>query len=274
VKRRCPSWGPALGLALGLALAAPAGARSEEAAAPSQEPSAGVSAEDMLLELESGAADHDPLEPSNRVVFGANEAVYQYLFDPLADVYGFLLPKPVRRAVLRFFDNLGEPAVCLNELLQLNPVGAGRTSARFAINTTVGVGGLFDPARRVGLPRNRTDFGETLGVYGVGQGWYLVVPLLGPSSVRDLVGDVVNGFFHPQNYFLAYAPQALLATGGGFSRYEAAREELDALRDSSVDFYTAMRGAYLMHRAAEVREARAASLVLGDDGDDVASGPQ
>jgi phospholipid-binding lipoprotein MlaA len=275
--RRCPTTrGPALATALALALAAASPAAAEEtegAGAPADGHAASVSAEDMLLELESGASDDDPLEPSNRAVFGANEKVYQYLFDPLADVYGFVVPKPVRRSVLRFFDNLGEPAVCLNELLQLNPVSAGRTSARFAINTTVGVVGLFDPARRIGLPRNRTDFGETLGVYGIGQGWYLVVPLLGPSSVRDLVGDVVNGFFHPQNYFLAYAPQAILATGGGFSRYEATRDELEALRDSSVDFYTAMRSAYLMHRAAEVREARAGSLVLGADEDDVASGP-
>ena len=177
----------------------------------------------------------------------------------------------MRRSVLRFFENLGEPAVFLNEMLQLNPERAGLTGARFVVNTTVGVAGLFDPAKRVGLRRNETDFGETLGVYGIGQGWYLVIPLLGPSSVRDLVGDLVNGFMHPQNYFLAYAPQAILATSSGFSRYEASRRELDALRDSSVDFYTAMRSAYLMQREAEVRAARADSLVLGRGADDVAA---
>jgi phospholipid-binding lipoprotein MlaA len=235
---------------------------------------AGVSADDLLLELDEDAGEDDPLEPSNRMVFGANEAVYQHLFDPLADLYGFLVPKPVRGSVLRFFDNLGEPAVFLNEVMQLNPLRAGRTTARFAINTTVGVVGLFDPARRIGLPRDHTDFGETLGVYGIGDGWYLVVPLIGPSNVRDLVGDVVNGFLHPQNYFLAYAPQAILATGSGFSRYEAAREELGALRDSSVDFYSAMRSAYLMHRAADIREARASSPVLGRVSGDVASAPR
>jgi phospholipid-binding lipoprotein MlaA len=231
-----------------------------------------LSPDDYLAEYEELGAG-DPLEPSNRVVFGGNEAIYLYLFDPLASAYSFVFPKPVRRSVLHFFENLGEPAACLNELLQLNPVSAGRTSARFVINTTIGIGGLFDPAARIGLPRNRTDFGETLGVYGVGDGWYLVVPVLGPSSVRDLFGDVVNGFMHPQSYFLAYFPQALLATGGGFSRYEAARDDLDALRQSSVDFYSAMRSAYLMQRAAEVREARASSPVLRDRDPDVAASP-
>jgi phospholipid-binding lipoprotein MlaA len=173
-----------------------------------------------------------------------------------------VFPDPVRRSFVRFFDNLGEPADFLNELLQLNPGSAGRTGARFAVNTTVGVVGLFDPAVRLGLPVQETDFGETLGAYGVGEGWYLVVPLLGPSTVRDLVGDIVDGFFHPEVYFLGYTTQALLATGSGFSRYEAERDRLDALRDSSLDFYSALRTAYLMQRAASVRETRADSPVL------------
>jgi phospholipid-binding lipoprotein MlaA len=227
--------------------------------------------EDLLLEYEEVVGEDDPLEPSNRVMFGANETVYRFLFDPLADVYGFVVPRPVRRSVLRFFENLGEPAVFFNEVLQLNPERAGLTSVRFVVNTTVGVGGLFDPARHIGLARNQTDFGETLGVYGIGQGWYLVIPLIGPSSVRDLVGDLVNGFMHPQNYFLAYAPQAILATSSGFSRYEASRTQLEALRDSSVDFYAAMRSAYLRQREADVRAARADSPVLGRGEGDVAA---
>jgi phospholipid-binding lipoprotein MlaA len=102
----------------------------------------------------------------------------------------------------------------------------------------------------------------------VGEGWYLVVPLLGPSTVRDLFGDVVDGFFHPQVYFLGYATQILLATGSGFSRYEAERERFDALRQSSLDFYSALRSAYLMQRAASVRDARAESPVLRHLGED------
>lgn len=272
---------PAEGTAADAPAAEPSAADAPAADAPAAEElapeteSSGVadSATDDFLEEYEDLGGGDPLEPTNRLVFGANEAIYQLVFDPLASAYAFVVPKPVRRSVLRFFENLGEPANCLNELLQLNPVRAGKTSARFVINSTVGVVGLFDPAKRVGIVRNSTDFGETLGVYGIGEGWYLVVPVLGPSNVRDLVGDVVNGFFHPQTYFLAYVPQAILATGSGFSRYEAARLELDALRDSSVDFYAAMRSAYLMQREADVREARASSPVLGRGEEDVAAAP-
>ena len=224
---------------------------------------------DPLLEEYGASARPDPLERSNRTFFRANEFLYRTVFDPLADVYEFVFPDAVRRSFLRFFDNLGEPADFLNELLQLNPASAGRTGARFAVNTTVGVVGLFDPAVHIGLPARETDFGETLGAYGVGEGWYLVVPLLGPSTVRDLVGDVVDGFFHPEVYFLGYTTQALLATGSGFSRYEAERDRLEALRDSSLDFYSALRTAYLMQRAASVRETRADSPVLRRlDGDE------
>jgi phospholipid-binding lipoprotein MlaA len=273
--RRLASPAAVLGLAAALLLAAPARPQpvaEESAPAPAEAPAeapamAPESAElpagnpaddDLLLEFED-PSESDPLEPSNRVVFGANDVVYRYLFDPLADVYGFVLPGLVRRSVLRFFDNLGEPAAFLNEMLQVNPGLAGRTGARFLLNTTVGVAGLFDPASHLGLPHARTDFGETLGVYGVGHGWYLVVPVLGPSSVRDLLGSVVEGFLHPETYFLGYVPQAIIATSGGFSRYDAARDDLDTLRQSSIDFYAAMRSAYLMQRDAEVREARSAS---------------
>ena len=271
IRRSVPARAAALALAAAFALG---GFRASGEPVDEAQPDAHVAdagAEGLVLEYEEGVGEHDPLEPSNRLVFGGNETVYRYLFDPVADVYGFVVPRPVRRSVLRFFENLGEPAVFFNEVLQLNPKRAGRTGARFVVNTTVGVAGLFDPAHRVGLTRNQTDFGETLGVYGIGQGWYLVVPLLGPSSVRDLVGDLVNGLMHPQNYFLAYAPQAILATSGGFSRYEASRKELGALRDSSIDFYAAMRSAYLMQREAEVRAARADSPVLGRGEEDVAA---
>lgn len=245
------------------------GAPEAEASAPSIEPPASKkgapapSEDDLLLEAEYDAlAGADPLERSNRVFFRGNEVLYQVVFDPLADVYAFVFPDPVRRSFGRFFDNLEEPVNCLNELLQLNPPSAGRTGARFVLNTTVGVVGLFDPAERLGLPPSTTDFGETLGAYGVGEGWYLVIPLLGPSTVRDLFGGVVDGFFNPLSYLFGYTTQVIVATGSGFSRYEAEREKLDLLRQGSLDFYAALRSAYRMQRAAGVREARADSPVL------------
>lgn len=224
--------------------------------------------EDWLLADEyADPAERDPLEPTNRAVFGFNELMYQWILDPVTDTYQFLTPRAVRRSLGRFFDNLGEPATLVNELLQLNPKRAGITSARFVVNTTVGVAGLFDPATRIGLDGNDTDFGETLGVYGIGAGWYLVVPVMGPSTVRDLVGSVVDGMLHPQMYLLATPQVLLLAGGGGLSEYDAQQPQLEAMRAASVDFYAAMRSAYLMHREAGISHARATSLAWGSDGD-------
>ncbi|MDH3687417.1 MAG: VacJ family lipoprotein, partial [Myxococcales bacterium] len=214
-------------------------------------------------------ANSDPLEPGNRAMFGLNEFVYRWVMNPVTDVYSFVVPRPVRRSVIRFFDNLGEPANLVNELLQLNPRRAGKTSARFLMNSTVGVVGLFDPASGWGFESNRTGFGETLGAYGVGSGWYLVVPVLGPSTVRDLFGDAVDSMLRPHVYLMGTYSVLLVATGGGLSRYDHNRAQLDVLRTSSVDFYAAMRSAYLLQRRSDVREARAASPVLRDDAADV-----
>ncbi|MGI9431118.1 MAG: MlaA family lipoprotein [Myxococcota bacterium] len=210
-------------------------------------------------------ADRDPLEPGNRAMFGLNEFVYRWLMNPVTDVYAFVIPRPIRRSVIRFFDNLGEPANVVNELLQLNPRRAGKTSARFLMNSTVGFVGLFDPAAGWGFEANHTGFGETLGAYGVGSGWYLVVPVLGPSTVRDLFGDAIDSMLRPHVYLMGTYSVLLLATGGGLSRYDHNRAQLDALRASSVDFYAAMRSAYLLQRRADVRDARDASPVLGGD---------
>ena len=212
-------------------------------------------------------ADSDPLESGNRAMFGFNEFAYRWLMDPVTDVYAFVVPRPIRRSVLRAFDNLGEPANFVNELLQLNPGRAGKTGARFLVNSTVGVVGLFDPATGFGFDANHTGFGETLGAYGVGPGWYLVVPVLGPSTVRDLVSDVLDSMLRPYAYLMGTYSVLLIATGGGISRYDQSRAQLDALRASSVDFYAAMRSAYILQRRADVREARQSSPVLADDED-------
>jgi phospholipid-binding lipoprotein MlaA len=210
-------------------------------------------------------ADSDPLEPGNRAMFGLNEFVYRWMMNPVTDVYAFVVPRPVRRSVLRFFDNLGEPANLVNELLQLNPSRAGKTGTRFLVNTTVGVVGLFDFATPLGFEANHTDFGETLGAHGVGPGWYLVIPVLGPSSARDLFGDAVDSLLRPHVYVMGTYSVLLLATGGGITRYDHNRAQLEALRSSSVDFYAAMRSAYTLQRRADVRDARASSPVLADD---------
>ena len=217
--------------------------------------------EDWLFgeDLEPGRKDF--LEPSNRAMFVVNEAAYKWVGDPIADVYSFLLPTPIRRSVLSFFDNLSEPANFVNELLQLNVPRAGKTAARFAVNTTVGIVGLFDPASRFGLAPSDSDFGETLAVYGIGTGPYLVIPLLGPTNMRDALGGIVNGFLKPEGYFLALGPQAIITASAGMSRYEARRADLEVLRESSVDFYSALRSAYLLQRASQIRDAKAGAFL-------------
>ena len=197
-------------------------------------------------------ADRDPLEPFNRGVFGFNETVYGWVFDPVASAYQWVVPGPGRRAVRRFFSNLSEPVTLVNDLLRLRPIRAGSSGARFLINTTAGVGGLFDPAAAWGLEPHTSGFGETLAVYRVGSGPYLVVPLMGPSTARDAVGGLVDGILRPDTWLLAAGPRLVLAAGTGFTTYDMERERFNALRDTSVDFYAALRSAYLLDRDARI----------------------
>lgn len=240
-------------LAAGLLLAGPAGAEST-AAEPAQ---ATESAEldEFDLELEA-AAIPDPIEPVNRGIFAGNRVFDRVVIDPVTRVYGKIVPGPIKRAIGRMFANLNQPVVIANDLLQLKPRRAGSATARFLLNTTFGWGGLFDPALEAGFPPHRADFGQTLGFYGVGPGIYLVLPLLGPSSTRDAVGTVVDLALRPDTWLLPIPPRLLLGGTWGITEREQHLESLDALEQSSVDFYAAIRSAYWMSREAFVRESR------------------
>ena len=198
-------------------------------------------------------SERDPLEPLNRGIFGFNEVVYAWVFNPVATAYQFVVPGPGRRAVRRFFSNLSEPVTIVNDLLRLQPVQAGSSGARFLINTTAGVGGLFDPAAAWGLEAHTSGFGETLAVYWLGSGPYLVMPLMGPSTARDAVGGLVDGILRPDTWLLAAGPRLVMAAGTGFTTYDMERERFNALRDTSVDFYAALRSAYLLDRDARIQ---------------------
>ena len=198
-------------------------------------------------------ADRDPLEPLNRGIFGFNEIVYTWILDPVANAYEFVVPDPGRRAVRRFFSNLGEPVTFANDLLQLEPARAGTSGARFLINSTAGLVGVFDPATAWGIEGHTSDFGETLAVYRVGSGPYLVIPVMGPSTVRDALGGIVDGLIRPDTWLLTPGTRLVISASDGFTSYEIERERLGALRDTSVDFYAALRSAYLMDRDARVR---------------------
>jgi phospholipid-binding lipoprotein MlaA len=198
----------------------------------------------------------DPLEGPNRAVFIFNESVYKWLLDPVADVYGFVVPDAVRDSVRRFFSNLREPANFVNEIIQLRGRRAGATGARFLVNSTVGLAGLFDPASRIGLERYATDFGQTLALYGVPNGPYLVVPLMGPATLRDAFGNVVDALMRPDVWLLATGPQLVFVTSDGITGYASNRIHLEELRASSFDFYVALRSAYRMDRDAQIAELR------------------
>jgi phospholipid-binding lipoprotein MlaA len=208
-------------------------------------------------EGEFGTDLADPLEPGNRVIFSGNEFVYRWVFDPISRAYRWVVPDPARRAVRRFFANLNLPADLVNDLLQLQPGRAATTGSRFVVNSTVGIVGLFDPAARLGLEAETSDFGETLGVYGIPPGPYLIIPLLGPSTARDAVGSVVDAVMRPDFWLLVAGPYIFLLTASdGITFYEGQQLHMDELRRSSVDFYAALRSAYGMNREAEIREAR------------------
>lgn len=198
----------------------------------------------------------DPIEPVNRPVFAANMAVDSFVVDPISRAYGAITPVPVKTAVRSIFTNLNAPVVFVNELLQLQPRHAAQTLGRFALNSTLGLAGIFDPAAEFGWIERHADFGQTLGKYGVGPGLYLVLPLLGPSTARDAVGTVVDLFLRIDTWLLPFQSQLFLGGGFGISERESRREEMQALRESSLDFYAAVRSAYLQTRAAAIRDAR------------------
>ena len=246
-------------LLLLLVLAA-ADARAEDASRPlPTEPEAAPAEaeayddeDDWLFDTGPDPAERDSVEFSNRMSFGFNEGFYRFLADPIAKGFNWVVPGPARRALYRFFENLESPALLLSDVLQLAPLDATKTTTRFAINTTVGVVGLFDPASAIGIERHDTDFGETLAVWGIPSGSYVVIPLLGPSTARDTFGEIVDAVLHPGTWFLSPVQQVLLRTSDGLSAYDVERERLDALRATSVDFYAAIRSAYLMDRDAHV----------------------
>jgi phospholipid-binding lipoprotein MlaA len=199
----------------------------------------------------------DPFEPVNRPMFAGNMALDRVLIDPIARVYGFLVPAPVKASVRGFFSNLNRPVVFANEVLQLAPRRAAQTLGRFVLNSTLGIGGLLDPASELHWDEHEADFGQTLGKVGIGPGFYVVLPFLGPSTARDTVGTFVDMFLRIDTWLLPFSSQLILGGGYGITMREDKREELEELRRSSLDFYAAVRSAYLQSREKLVREARA-----------------
>jgi phospholipid-binding lipoprotein MlaA len=147
------------------------------------------------------AADsNDPLEPFNRAMYTFNDTLDRYVLKPVAKGYRAVLPSPVRKGVSNFFSNLREPVVMVNSALQGKFSQAASDLSRFMVNTTFGVFGLFDVATAIGIERHNEDFGQTLGTWGLGEGPYLVLPILGPSNFRDAPGLYVDNELYPPSH--------------------------------------------------------------------------
>ncbi len=206
--------------------------------------------------------DYDPLETVNRFTFAINEAIDFLLLRPAAEVYRFLLPNLVQDTVRNFTRNLKAPVIWANDLFQGKDEKAATMAGRFLVNTTLGLGGLFDVADAWwDLEYHAEDFGQTMGFYGSGPGAYLVLPLFGPSSVRDGIGRGVDTLISPWSYVLAAAdvgPRTEIQLGtqaaGGIDLRARNIDNLDELKRDSVDFYARIRSLYLQLRRSQIRD--------------------
>lgn len=204
------------------------------------------------------AAQSDPFEPLNRVVHGFNDFFDQLLLKPAAQGYQLVTPEVVDQGVTNVFENLAEPRNAVNHLLQGKVAGSGRAVGRFALNTTIGLGGFFDPAHYVGWPYVAEDFGQTLAVWGVSSGPYLVLPLLGPSTLRDGLAGAGDYALSPLPYVYRhlqvpwYMPVSITALDAVDQR--AALLSVESLLTG--DRYIAMRDFYLENRAFQIADGK------------------
>lgn len=230
-------------LTLAFALAAPSLAAAQESAPATQD----------------GAADpgvSDPWEPFNRDLYAVHDAVDQAVLEPVARGYRAITPRPLRQGVLNVLRNLRGPVIFANDVLQGEIGRAGTTAARFGINTTVGIAGIFDPASSMGLERHDEDFGQTLAVWGVGAGPYLFIPLMGPSNVRDATGRVIDTVFDPLTWIEGDNIdewRAARTVTAGIAARELVLEAVDDIRRDSVDPYTSFRSSYDLLRESAIQ---------------------
>jgi phospholipid-binding lipoprotein MlaA len=210
---------------------------------------------------------NDPFEDANRAIFDFNQKVDRNVLVPVAKAYRTVLPDPVRDSLRDFLRNLREPLIFANDALQGEFERAGQTFARFTLNSTLGVGGLIDVAGRWGeLPYHEDDFGLTLGVWGIPEGPYVVVPVVGPATPRDLGGQVAEGFGDPFTRLVTGNPYTLYwipFVRGGVSGIDQRSRYIETLADierTSLDYYATIRSLYRQRRAALVRHEKEQNL--------------
>ena len=256
-----------------LTLASPTAGPQATAAAPAQ-------GDFLGLADDRAGTTKDPSEERNRATLEFNQKINRSVVYPVAESYREEVPEVVRDSIESFSNNLGEPLIFANDLLQLRPQAAATTAARFAMNSTFGLGGLVDVASREKLPRQTGDFGQTLYVWGARDNEYLVLPIMGPTTTRDLIGSTVEFVaMLPVNWFgpaglaaqarelgVAGSTATTLTTGvnisgstaGALSKVDKA-SDLQALEASSLDFYVMLQSVAMQKREAELKDALAQS---------------
>lgn len=200
----------------------------------------------------AGQTPPDPLEPVNRKIFTFNDVVDRWVLKPVAQGYDTVTPEPVERSIGNVFTNLGTPAVALNQFLQGKPKKGLEGISRFIVNTTIGIGGLFDVAARNDLPKQDEDFGQTFRVWGIGSGPFLMLPFRGPANTTHAVGMVFDAFTSPLRLLSGWERGGAVA----LNVIDTREELLSAERLISGDKYLFVRDAYLQRREFEVNDGR------------------
>ncbi|WP_416898778.1 MAG: VacJ family lipoprotein [Minwuia sp.] len=198
-------------------------------------------------------APNDPYEETNREIFQFNMGLDQAVMEPVSRGYRFVVPEPARMGVSNALENLSEPRTLFNNILQGDAEAAWHTFLRFTINSTIGLGGLFDVTTAGNFERRKEDFGQTLAVWGYESGPYLMLPLLGPSTGRDTAGFVVDTVTDPFSLVFGFVP-SMARTGTRLVDNRSERiEEFEALEATAIDLYASVRTLYYQNREHEIR---------------------
>ncbi len=220
----------------------------------------------------------DPWEPMNRGIFAFNETLDQYALEPIATAWDFVLPGFVQTGIDNFFVHLNMPVVLANDLLQAKPVAVIEDLTRIVHNTVFGLGGFVDVASMSGIPANDEDFGQTLGYWGTPPGPYLMVPILGPYTLRDGIGEIIDTVASSYAYFTPFWYEVVdlngIETVGasiGTKGVELLNlraiflEEIESSRQDAFDYYVFVRNAYLQNRRAKILDQTDAPVIDEDD---------
>ena len=226
-----------------------------DATVPSANEEIGEGDEDLDWLEEEEMIDEiaDPFEPLNRISFGFNDKLYFWLIKPVAQGYAAIFPEGVRISIKNFFSNVSTPVRVVNNLLQLKMGPAGKELVRFGVNSTFGMGGFFDVARdELEISVQDEDFGQTLGAWGAGPGFYINWPVIGPSSLRDTIGQAGDHFLDPVNYVTPSLDRMAIKAGDGINRASLAIGDYEEIKKDAIDPYKAVKDIYYQYRESRI----------------------